>query len=372
MNEEIVYSIGVDLHKDSMTIVVLDAKGDVVERKKIATKCKKKVSEFFSSYGLRCQVAVESVGFYQWFWELVRPLVGKMFLADPAGVKAYCGRKPKNDRNDAHLLARLTREGILPTAYVPEDPVHGLRELVRLRHSVAKNLRTARRSLRWISLKSNLPGPKDLTSDRAQKWILAQDSKFSEVNRLAARLRLDMIIYFERHLADIERAIVKRILAVPGLRGTFELLTSIPGVGPITASTIIVETGDITRFDNPEQLSSYAGLCPRVSQAGESFYHGHISKMGPPLLRWVLQQAAWVAYRSDENARRIINRISRKNGKKKAATAMARKILVYAWSVCRKQRPFQWPENFAKQNPEKKITAFENPQKRRKGCCREN
>jgi transposase len=219
-------------------------------------------------------------------------------------------------------------------------------------------------------LKTNLPGPKDFTSDRAQKWILAQDSKFSVVNRLAARLRLDMIIHFERHLSDIERAIVKKILSLPELAKSYKLLMSIPGVGPITAATIMVETGDITRFDKPEQLVAYAGLCPNVSQSGENFYHGHISKMGPPLLRWVLQQAAWVAYRSDANVRRILNRIARKSGKKKAATAMARKILIYAWSVCRNQKAFQWPENIEKNNSIKKKAAFENPV--RKECCQES
>jgi len=368
MKEKIVYSIGVDLHKDSMTIVVLDEKGGIAGRSKIATKCKNKVHDFFSSYGLQCQVAVESVGFYHWFWDLVHPLVGKMYLADPAGVRSFAGRKVKTDRNDAHLLALLAHENRLPTAYVPEEPIRSLRELVRLRHSVAKNLRSSRSALRWVSLKTNLPGPDKFTSDRAQKWILAQEDKFSKVNRLAARLHLDKIIDFERHLSDIERRIEKRILSFPELARTYKLLMSIPGVGPIVAATIIVETGDITRFDKSEQLAAYAGLCPRVSQSGETVRHGHISKMGPPLLRWVLQQAAWVAFRSDGNVRRIMLRIIRRSGKKIAATAMARKILTYALSVCRNKRPFQWPENMKCQVKEIR-TAFENPVRRRR--CQE-
>jgi predicted Rdx family selenoprotein len=60
-----------------------------------------------------------------------------------------------------------------------------------------------------VSLKSNLPGPKELTSDRAQKWIRAQENKFSTAAQLACRIHLDKIIGFERHLADIERIIEK-------------------------------------------------------------------------------------------------------------------------------------------------------------------
>jgi transposase len=61
-------------------------------------------------------------------------------------------------------------------------------------------------------------------------------------------------------------------------------------------------------------------------------------------LRWVLQQAAWVAIRCDPEARRIYARIARRAGNKKAATALARKLLSYAWSVCRRGQPFVWPK----------------------------
>jgi transposase len=348
MEKKFSYSIGVDLHKDSMTIAVLDSNAKLVEKKKISTRCKNKVHEYFSSYGLQCQVAVESVGFYQWFWELVEPVVGKMFLADPAGVRAHAGRKSKTDRNDAHLLALLVYDQRIPTAYVPEEPIRSLRELVRLRHSISKGLASSRKGLRWVSLKTNLPGPKELTSDKAQKWIRAQEDKFSAATQLACRIHLDKIIGFERHLSDVERIIEKSILSLHEVKFIYGLLRSIPGIGPVSAATIIVETGDITRFDNINELSSYAGLCPKVSQSGEKAHHGHISKMGPPHLRWVLQQAAWVAIREDQNARRIFNRISKKNGRKKAATAMARKLLVYAWSVCKKGKPFQWPDEISK------------------------
>ena len=75
-------TIGVDLHKDSMTIAVLDENGQLERRETIPTKCRGRIVEFFVSYGLQCQVAVESVGFYVWFWDLVQPLVGRLELAN--------------------------------------------------------------------------------------------------------------------------------------------------------------------------------------------------------------------------------------------------------------------------------------------------
>jgi transposase len=338
-------TIGVDLHKDSLTTMVLDDHGTVIERKDLATKCHRQIRDYFASYGPHCQVAVESVGFYYWFWELVRPTVQRLVLADPAGVRAHAGRKAKTDRNDALLLATLLRENRLPMAYVPTDNIRALRELVRHRHSVSRSLARERRSLRWLALKNNLPGPSTFTSDRAQKWILSQEAKFSPPHRLAAHQRLDQIIALERHLADADRAITQHLVNEPILRQQAELIATVPGIGPLTAVTLLAETGDITRFDNPDQLGAYAGLAPRVSQSGQTVHHGHISKHGPPILRWVLQQAAWVAIRTDPQARRLFTRVSKHAGTKKAATALARKLLIYAWSVARRQTPFHWPND---------------------------
>ena len=343
MNTSTLKTIGVDLHKASLTATVLDPAGTVIERKDIPTKCRRQIAAYFAGHGPDVQVAVESVGFYHWFWDTVKPNVRKLHLADPAGVRACAGRRTKTDRNDSLLLAELLYHNRLPMAYVPDEPVRALRELCRHRHRLAHQLALTRRHLRWTGLKNNLPGPATFTSDRAQKWLLSQEPKLSPVHRLSSRQFVDQITTLERQLTDVEQVLKDTVAAHADLAPTLALMQSVPGIGFITAITILCECGDITRFDNIDQLSSYAGLCPRVSQSGESAHHGHISKQGPPLLRWVLQQAAWVAIRCDPNARRVYARISKRAGNKKAATALARKLLSYAWSVCRQGRPFVWP-----------------------------
>lgn len=343
MNTPALKTIGVDLHKASLTATVLDASGTVIERKDLPTKCRHQIAAYFASHGPEVQVAVESVGFYHWFWETVRPKVRQLYLADPAGVRACAGRHTKTDRNDSLLLAQLLREHRLPMAYVPDEPIRALRELCRHRHRLARQLALARRHLRWIALKNNLPGPSRFVSDRAQQWLLRQEPKLSAVHRLAGRQLLDQIITLERQLSDVESALREAVTRQAELAPTLTLIQSVPGIGFLSAVTIVCECGDITRFDSIDQLSAYAGLCPRVRQSGQSAYHGHVSKQGPPVLRWVLQQAAWVAIRCDPNARRIHARIARRAGPKKAATALGRKLLSYAWSVCRQGHPFVWP-----------------------------
>jgi len=88
---------------------------------------------------------------------------------------------------------------------------------------------------------------------------------------------------------------------------------------------------------------AFAGLDPHVRESADIRRNGHVTKSGPPLLRWALQQAAWVAYRCDSDARRIICRIARRSGLNKAVTAYARKLLTYARSVIHRDQPFVRP-----------------------------
>jgi transposase len=147
----------------------------------------------------------------------------------------------------------------------------------------------------------------------------------------------------ERQLGGTEAAPEESVALHADLAPALALVQSVPGIGFITAVTIVCGCGNITRFDSTDQLSAYAGLCPRVKHSGETGHHGHVTKQGPPLLRSVLQQAAWVVVRTDPNARGINARIAKRAGSKKAATALARKLLSYAWSVCRQDHPFVRP-----------------------------
>ena len=75
---------GVDLHKDLMTLVVLDESGLLTQHDILPTKCRNCVRVLFASYGTCSQVAVESASFYQWFWKLVGPHVGHLALGQDA------------------------------------------------------------------------------------------------------------------------------------------------------------------------------------------------------------------------------------------------------------------------------------------------
>ena len=111
-----------------------------------------------------------------------------------------------------------------------------------------------------------------------------------------------------------------------------KVLRTLPGVGEFTALVMLAEIGDISRFPSARKLASWAGLTPTVRGSDLTVRHGHISKQGSAWLRWVLNQAAQTAKRSEEFAPAYAA-IARRRGKKIATIAIARKLLTRAYHL---------------------------------------
>jgi Transposase IS116/IS110/IS902 family len=76
-----------------------------------------------------------------------------------------------------------------------------------------------------------------------------------------------------------------------------QALMALPGIGKLTAMTLVAEIGDIGRFPTARKLRAWAGLTPQVRNSDRTVRHGHITKQGSPWVRWILQEAAQTAKR---------------------------------------------------------------------------
>jgi len=104
--------IGVDLHKDSMSIIGVRKNGDIFVKERIPTKCIGKIEKFFSQDSIHpCVVICESIGFYHWFYDLISNKVEKFILANTVETKKYSWNNPKTDFRDATKLALLFAGG---------------------------------------------------------------------------------------------------------------------------------------------------------------------------------------------------------------------------------------------------------------------
>jgi transposase len=119
------------------------------------------------------------------------------------------------------------------------------------------------------------------------------------------------------------------------------VLQSIPGVGPITALTILAELGDASRFHSRAAVANYAGLTPIVRDSNEKQRRGGISHRGSAHLRAVLMEAAWTGAGKAPQYADLFTRVAARRGKQVAITAVARRILEDAWTLWRKGEPFR-------------------------------
>jgi len=118
----------------------------------------------------------------------------------------------------------------------------------------------------------------------------------------------------------------------PGCRALTE---QIYGIGPLTSVTILAELGDTRRFQNSRDAVRYSGLDVTVYQSDQHRSNGHLSRQGPPALRWALYEAAQAARRPSSPDREYYLRTAERIGGNRACIAISRKLLKRSYHVLR-------------------------------------
>ncbi len=329
--------IGIDLHKDTLTAVALDpATGEVIHRK-LACKCRDQIVQFFASFRERGRphvVAIESVGFYRWLWDLLEPVVDRLVLADATQCRALAGRRIKTDREDAFNVAELLAAGRLPIAWAPPPEVSALRDLTRHRHYLSRQHARVLHRVKSIMNQVNRPGPARMKAPALLKYLRAQRDNLPEHLVEQLEMAADQMVLLERQLARLDDRI-KPMLDDRRFADDAACLMSFPGVGRVIAATILAEVGDFARFERRDALTRYAGLNPRLFSSADIHRTGRIAKCGSRELRWALVQAAWTAVRCDESVKRLWLRLRKRIGSKRAIVAITRRMLRWMWAARR-------------------------------------
>jgi len=338
--------VGIDLHKDTLTACTIVAKDREVAYRKISCVAREKVREFLANPTVSSVLAIETVGFYRWLWMEAEPIVDQVVLADARGCRALAGRRIKTDREDALNVAELLMTGRLPMAWAPPGNIQRVRNLTRHRVGLSRDHAKTLHRVKSIMNRLNRPGPARMDAAGLQRYLLAS------VDRIEAD-DLTVLWQHQRRLVEVEQdrsAIDRRIIDLmraDGFRRLRTILESIPGVGLVVSATAIAEIGDFSRFPDSKAIGRYAGLTPTGYASADKNRLGRICKTGSPDLRWALQQAAWTAIRCDPDIKKTWLKISKTAGKKAAAVAIARKILVLMWTLVRKDELYKAREPVA-------------------------
>jgi transposase len=317
------YCCGVDLHARSMYVCVVDREDDSVRLHRKLRCDGEAFLRVLTPYRSDVTVAVEST--FNWYWlaDLCRDHDIEFALGHALYMKAIHGAKTKNDRIDSKKIALLTKAGLLPMGYVYPRERRSLRDLLRRRLRFVRQRAELLGHLHHVNAQLNLP-----ELGRTARFKTKRSSippRFSDKHaRASVEADLSLIGYLDQVISSLERHILEH--ARDCRSAQLRVLQSVPGIGDITALTIILEIDDVERFATRQQFASYSRLvkCPQLSDGKRCGTGGH--KIGNPYLKWAFSEAAVHGAQYSEVIASYLRRRERKHGKGKAKSLLAHKL----------------------------------------------
>ena len=324
--------MGLDQHRAQITAEWIDTSTGEISRARVAPADRAEVRRFLARFrDHELEVALEATTGWRFVVEELRRVGAVVHLAEPAETAARRGNKKraKNDRADARHLRELVMLGRLPESWIPPDHILDLRARVRLRHTLSEQRGEWQQRIQAVLYHHGCPQRRNLMTDEGQRWLAAQP--LPACARQQVTVALAMIDALDAQLAPLNkelRAYARRQAGCRALLGHF-------GIGELTAVTILAELGDAGRFSSSREAVRYAGMDITVHQSDQRRAPGHLSRQGPPALRWALFEAAQSAARAGSPDRDYYRQTAERLGANRACLSIARKLLKRSYHTLR-------------------------------------
>jgi len=277
--------VGMDLHRRRSVLVRMTEDGQKLETVRIENS-PHALRAVMARAGKNPRVVIEAT--YGWYWavDVLQEAGAEVHLAHPLGVKAFSYRRVKNDERDCADLADLLRLGRLPEAWIAPPPVRALREITRFRHKLVGQRTSCKDQVHAVLAKAGIPVTRtDIFGRGGGIWLDGLPLPQPYAGKVASLRAL--IAVLDGEIARLEEQAAAMLAGEPG----YAAIRRLPGIGPVLGAVICAEIGDITRFRNPGQLASWAGLTPRHYESDTRVIRGRVSKQGSRMLRWALVEA---------------------------------------------------------------------------------
>lgn len=252
-------------------------------------------------------------------------------VANPADIPTTDKeRKQKEDKRDSRKIARSLCNGDLEGIYIPGEENIEDRAMLRLREKLTGDLVRYKCRIKSLLYFHGIKFPKEFEnckhwSKRFIKWI--EELKFKhESGNISRDTLLNQAKSFRDALLKLTHQI-KKLSQTERYKTNVELLTSVPGIGLITAMTLLTEIDKIDRFSDLDHLCSYVGLVPSTSSTGEKEIIKGITPRKNHSLRRIVIESSWIAIRIDPALSLSFVDYSKRKEKNKAIIKIARKLL---------------------------------------------
>jgi transposase len=354
-------SCGLDIHKQFLIATILSLFG---EKKQLRFERTEEGILSLKNWVLteKCDVvACESTSD---FWvPIYDSLIGHLtvIVGNARDMKAFTHKK--TDKIDSEFIAQLALNNMIKPSRVFSKNQREFRSYIRLRHKLVQK-RTDIKNVAHAILASEMFRLNDVLTDIFGKngiKILSGISSGKNVDQiieslspnvrkksdkirevldremsLSAAIRIQICLSLIKNIDEQINILEAEIFryAYKNHNREMKLLMSSPGVGEISAATIIAEIGDFNDFSSGDKLASWLGLVPNVYQSADKYHNGRITKRGSKVARWILIQVAQAAARKNgSKLKEFFERKKKTIGHSKAIVALARKIVTILWHL---------------------------------------
>ena len=328
--------VGVDAHKETSQVTVMDAAGKVLRRRRIPSS-RIGVQEALSDYQEPIKAVLEASYCWGSMYDWLDELADEVVLAHPLKVRAIAEARIKTDEIDSETLAHLLRADLIPAAYAPSKEVRAIKRVLRQRMFYVRVQSMIKNRIQALLAQHSVQKPDVSTiyGQAGMEWLESLELPSPDGELLDEDLLLLKVL--ERRIAVTEGLIRKLSSKDPAVAW----LDSLPGIGEFFAVLVRYEVDDISRFRTAKKFAGYTGLVPSTYSSGNRTIHGHLTKQGNKWLRWALIEAVSPAIRKSPWLRGYYQRIKARLGTKEARTATARKLAELVWTVWTEKRCFE-------------------------------
>jgi transposase len=357
--------LGMDVHKESITIAVLPATAKIATRLERLpndlVKLKRFVDRCARDGDLRICYEASGAGYV-----LQRALTGWGDACDviaPSLIPQRPGVQRKHDKRDASELARLYRAGELTVVRIPSEAEERVRDVVRCRETFQREILKSRHYiLKFLARRGFVFREGTNWCTPHLRWLaqLTSDSSpLAPADRLVFREYHALLTYKLQRRDELDRQI-EQLALTPALAAAVGRLQCFRGISLHAAMVLATEIVDWRRFERPGQLAAYLGLVSREYSSGERQHKGSITKAGNSHCRHVLVQAAWTyryrphlsveiqrrqrgqpagvvahAWKAQQRLHQRYTHLAYRKQPQIAVVAVARELVGFLWAVMR-------------------------------------
>jgi transposase len=257
--------IGMDVHKETISIAVLNSSGKLVMESIIETKALT-IVQFVQGLRGDLHVTWEEGTWAAWLYDLLRPHVTEVLVCDPR-KNALLKAGSKSDRIDARKLAELLRSNLLRPVYHGEHGVRTLKELSRSYLTISGDLVRVMTRLKALYRSWAIPcAGKQVYAPRYRvQWL-------GKITEAGVRRRAEFYYQQLDALRSLRQQVRRELLAESGKHKASKLLCQIPSIGPIRAALLIALIQTPHRFRTKRQLWAYGGLGIQTHSSADHRY----------------------------------------------------------------------------------------------------